>query len=438
MKIKYLAAGFTLTMLLAIFFFIWQMNAVIKNGEEKPMVDMVYYNRELKQIGEAIRSGMKREDVEAHFDCSLLFLADSNWREMVNNAITKGYVLLDYEEEGQIAGKVIWDRESRMYGEWKRQTLEKVVFWFFLILIAGDMLLLFLYYAYIRPFRKLEAFSAEIAKGNLDLSLPMQRHNFFGAFTESFDLMREELKKAREREYQANQSKKELVAELSHDIKTPTAAIKAVCEVLEVTETSEDIARKVGIIAAKADTIDKLVNNLFHATLNELEMLKVEPCEESSLLILQMFENMKGYGDIFNGIEVIQENEIPACLLVMDRLRLEQVIDNLISNASKYASIHANKYANKNADKYVKTSVSVCYQDVGEGITVKIKDNGEGVPEEELSLVTEKFYRGSNTKGISGAGLGLYLAKYFMEQMQGGLECYNDHGFAVILFLRKV
>lgn len=416
MKIKYLAAGFILTMLLIIFCFIWQTDQ-----KEKPVIDMVSYNRELKQIGEAIESGMKREDVEALFDCSLLFLADTGWREKVNDAIVEGLVILDYEKDGQIIGKVIWDQESRMYGMWKRKTLVKAVLFAILILIAGNILLLFLYCAYIRPFQKLEAFAAEIAKGNLDISLPMQRNNFFGAFTESFDLMREELKKAKEKEYQANLSKKELVAELSHDIKTPTAAIKAACEVLEMTETSADTARKVQIIAAKADTIDKLVSNLFHAALDELEMLKVEPREESSMLIPQMLENMRGYGDIFRGMEIVQENEISSCLLVMDKLRLEQVIDNLVSNACKYAG----------------TRVFVRYQDTGEGITVRIRDEGEGVPKEELAFVTEKYYRGSNSKGTSGAGLGLFLAKCFMEQMQGGMECCNDHGFVVTVFLRK-
>lgn len=417
MKVKYLATGFTLMMLFIIFLFVLQVGT----GEE-PAIDMVSYNRELKQIGEAIKSGMAREDVEAHFDCSLLFLTDTDWRGKVNDAVTQGRVILDYEEEGQIVGKVIWDRESCRYDEWKNRMVARMILLSLVILAAGDLLLVWLHCAYIRPFHRLEVFSSEIAKGNLDIPLPMQHHNFFGAFTESFDLMREELKKAREKEFQANKSKKELVAELSHDIKTPTATIKAACEVLKLTETSEDTARKIEVIAAKAETIDKLINNLFHATLDELEMLKTEPCEESSLLIPQMFENMKGYGDIFHGMEIIQENEIPSCLLFMDRLRLEQVVDNLITNACKYAG----------------TSVFVRYQDSGEGITIKVRDVGEGVPEDELSLVTEKFYRGSNTRGTSGAGLGLYLARCFMEQMKGGMECYNDHGFVITLFLRKV
>ena len=67
-----------------------------------------------------------------------------------------------------------------------------------------------------------------------------------------------------------------------------------------------------------------------------------------------------------------------------------------------------------------------------------MKDRGNGVLEDELPLISEKFFRGSNAKGKDGSGLGLYLAKTFMEQMNGDMQCYNDNGFVVELFLRKV
>ena len=155
----------------------------------------------------------------------------------------------------------------------------------------------------------------------------MEKGNFFGAFTESFDIMREELRRARENEYLANVSKKELVAELSHDIKTPVSAIKAVCEVLEIKAKNADTLEKLGIIAAKADTIDHLAGNMFHATLEELEVLKVEPKEERSTLIPDMFKELKYYGDIR------LENEIGECLVWMDKLRMEQVINNIVNNS---------------------------------------------------------------------------------------------------------
>ena len=106
-----------------------------------------------------------------------------------------------------------------------------------------------------RPFRELKSFAEHVSKGNLDVPLRMQKHNYFGAFTESFDRMREELKKSSERENQANRAKKELVAELSHDIKTPVATIQATCEVMEMKYRDEDIREKVSVIRAKASSV---------------------------------------------------------------------------------------------------------------------------------------------------------------------------------------
>ena len=83
-----------------------------------------------------------------------------------------------------------------------------------------------------KPFKKLQSFAVNVARGNLDIPLKMDKNNPFGAFTESFDIMREELAAARQSEYAANRSKKELVASLSHDIKTPVASIKAVSELM--------------------------------------------------------------------------------------------------------------------------------------------------------------------------------------------------------------
>ena len=284
------------------------------------------------------------------------------------------------------------------------------------LLLITYAVLLILYRCYIRPFHTLQEFTAQVAKGNLELALPIRKNNFFGAFTESFDLMRQELKRARESEYQANISKKELIAELSHDIKTPVSTIKATCEVLQVTEQKEDTLHKIGGIAGKAEMIDNLVGNMFHATMEELEVLKVEPIEESSLAISEMFHDFKYYG------QITLENDIPECLLYFDKLRLQQVLDNIINNSYKYAG----------------TEVRVSFIESTEGIIIRIRDSGQGTTEEELALIKEKFYRGSNTEGKSGSGLGLYLADNFMKQMDGELECYNEDGFVVELFLHKV
>jgi signal transduction histidine kinase len=115
------------------------------------------------------------------------------------------------------------------------------------------------------------------------------------------------------------------------------------------------------------------------------------------------------------------ENEIPQCLVYMDKLRMKQVIDNVVNNSYKYAG----------------TDIHVSFK-IEENICITIRDSGAGVPDEELALVTEKYYRGSNAKGKSGSGIGLYLCKTFMKQMGGDMEYYNNDGFVVELVLKKV
>lgn len=410
MKIRYIAGIYTVIMVLLILLFAKEIQE-----NNNTLVDIVSINEKVKLIEGAFANGEDRNSIEEKMECEILFLTDENYESSFNKAIQERKLIMDYYEDGVIKGKLIFDTEGKEYQRLRKELFQKVIIVCMVVSIAVYALLGVVYLSFIHPFHKLQRFSAEIAKGNLDIPLPMNRHNFFGAFTESFDIMREELKRARESEYAANVSKKELVAELSHDIKTPIATIKAVCEVLQMKEKNEDTLDKVNVIAAKAEMIDNLIGNMFHATLEELEVLKVEPEEESSLLVEEMILELKYYG------EIIFENHIPECLLYFDELRLKQVIDNIINNAYKYAG----------TESYVK------FTENKEGIQIRIQDKGSGVPEEELSLVAEKFYRGSNTKGKSGSGLGLYLAKNFMEGMQGGLECYNQDGFVVNLFLKK-
>ena len=67
-----------------------------------------------------------------------------------------------------------------------------------------------------------------------------------------------------------------------------------------------------------------------------------------------------------------------------------------------------------------------------------IRDEGPGVPEDDLPMIVEKYYRGENSKDKSGYGLGMYLVNLYMERQGGGMEYYNDNGFVVELMVRKV
>ena len=318
-----------------------------------------------------------------------------------------------------ISGKIAFNARTGEYEPMTKNAKTELICVMCAAYAAGLILLAVVWYFYIRPFNKLSDFAASVSKGNLNVPLNMDKHNYFGAFMESFDRMREELKLSSEREAAANRSKKELVAELSHDIKTPVATIKATCEVMEVKYKEPDVQEKVAIIKSRASSVEQLVDNMFKATLDDLDELKVTPRDESSLIIGDILNDLRFYG------KVEQKGAIPECLISVDKLRLEQVIDNIAGNSFKYAG----------------TPLEAEFRSEGDNIRVILSDRGPGVPEDELAMLTTKFYRGSKASesGKDGSGLGLYLASLFMEKMGGGLELRNREGggFTAEIIIRK-
>lgn len=333
----------------------------------------------------------------------------------LNNAIKQNGTIMDLTKDGRIVGKVIVmnDDKEALHAIKDRLALTVGIAFGLLAALCG-LYAIWLNHTVFKPFGRLQHFAANVARGVLDIPLPMGRNNPFGAFTESFDLMREQLAAARQSEYEANHSKKELVASLSHDIKTPVASIKAVIELMLVSAKDEKAIRQLDTMYAKADQIHLLITDMFHAAMEEMTQLKVTVSEHSSSVLQEMFA--KADYD-----ELVHCEPIPPCLVLMDAGRLQQVVDNIISNAYKYA----------------RTSVTVQSRISNGYLEVSIKDYGTGVDPDELPLLFNKFYRGANAEGQSGSGLGLYISGYLMQSMQGEAECHNrTDGFTVVLRLK--
>ena len=346
---------------------------------------------------------------------NVLFRTREGLSESVNAAIRDRGLILDLVRDGQPAGKVIFYYGMRdQIAAFKRMLLTGLI-----VISILQVVLLVLWYIYyrktiLRPFKDLNQFAERVAQGNLDLPLPMDKGHVFGAFSESFDLMRAELKKARAAEKKASDDKKEMVAKLSHDIKTPVASIKSTSEIgLEVTK--EERTRKMfGVINDKTDQIKTLVDNLFNSSVQDITEIAVNPGMQPSSVLTGLIER----ADYLNRVNAFV---IPACNVFADKLRLQQVFDNIFMNSYKYAD----------------TEIEVSSQIAGDYLVIRFRDRGPGVLEEELPLLTEKYRRGSNASDRDGAGLGLYLTDYFLEKMDGQLGLKNaDPGFEVSVYLR--
>lgn len=348
---------------------------------------------------------------------NLLYKTKEGLSESINEAIQTRGLIIDLKVDGEVKGKVIFDYNIGVQmAEFKHNIIAV-----FIIIGVLQIAIIASWYIYIKrsmitPFTKLSDFAARVAEGNLDMPLQMDRGHVFGAFTESFDLMRSELKKARIAEKKANDEKKEVIAKLSHDIKTPVASIKSTSEVGMAITKEERTREMFGVIDAKSDQIKTLVDNLFTSSVQDVTEIEVNPGNQPSDVISGLIKN-SDYLNRAGGFTV------PLCDVYFDKLRLQQVFDNIFMNSYKYAD----------TDMHVNSSIS------GDYLVIRISDEGPGVKEEEIPLLKDKFRRGSNASDKDGAGLGLYLTDYFMEKMDGKIGLKNlEPGFEVAVYIRTV
>ena len=268
----------------------------------------------------------------------------------------------------------------------------------------------------VAPFRRLEAFAHRVARGDLDRALPMDRGNVFGAWSESFDLMRTELRAARAREQEARASKERLVADIGHDIRTPLATITATAELIRATTADAGQDERLALVVRQAHRIDSLVTDLVRthgADDPALALVPVELPAERLAPILTECDHRR----------LVDLAPLPQALVRVDPGRLAQVVGNVVTNSYKYAGTRIDATARVLPDEPF--------------LELRLADHGPGAPEAELALLTRRGHRGPNAEGTPGQGLGLHTAADLMERMGGGLDLSlgDDGGLVVGLML---
>ncbi|MGL5642927.1 MAG: histidine kinase dimerization/phospho-acceptor domain-containing protein, partial [Paraclostridium sp.] len=175
----------------------------------------------------------------------------------------------------------------------------------------------YIYIQVIRPFSKLQSFASEIAKGNFDLPLYIERNNMFGDFTWAFDSMRKEIKRSRNCEKEAIENNKIVMATISHDIKTPIASIRAYTEGLEANMDNnyERKQRYISVIIRKCDEVSKLTNDLFLHSLSNIEKLEMN---------IEQYKAENVINEILKSIlaeenKLVVESEILDCTIKIDK-----------------------------------------------------------------------------------------------------------------------
>lgn len=340
----------------------------------------------------------------------------SNYSEVitVETAMQKCYPYTYIIENNQITGSVVLTDSRKQFDRLRTDIIAVYCVCGFLLIGAAAAFGAYIRKAILLPFARMKEFASYVAAGDLDRPLEMDKGNLFGAFSESFDIMREELKASRARE-------QELIASLSHDLKTPVTGIKLTSELMaavfsqnegqEITVT-EDMSVKMNNIYKRADEIALLVGDLFASTLEDLGAFKIKCSDENSAVIAELVSE-------YDDRRLVRISEIPQVIVHMDKLRLSQVIGNILFNSYKYAD----------------TPIDISFRLDESFLEVSIRDSGPGVPEDEIGLITNKFYRGKEHGDKEGSGLGLYIARILMDKMGGELSVRSENGLCVTLLI---
>ena len=408
-QISRISFAYTLLMIAALLFIIHGYRKNDYKGR-----DIVYYNDCLLSMCEEYAAGKNEAEIEAKYGCNIVLSKELVGMEMTDY-YSSGALVLDFAPEGEYIGKVVWDDINENLEQVKNYTRKTIVIFWAIVLALGYLLICLVWRFLIRPVNEMNKYAAEIAKGNLDVPLPIHKHNLFGAFTESFDIMREELKASRQRENELKRKEKELVAQLSHDLKTPITGINTICDVMSVKTEDEYLRGKIEGIQSKTEQMENLVNDLLTSTLDDIGEMTVNCTDERSGVLREIVAASDPKG-------VVREEDIPECMIRVDMKRMPQVIGNIIANSYKYAG----------------TAIDIGYSITGDYLKMTISDHGSGVPAEELDLITNKFYRGEGVKEseIEGSGLGLYTASTLMAKMHGELICSSKgEGLTVTLMI---
>lgn len=277
----------------------------------------------------------------------------------------------------------------------------------------------------IDPVDTLKKATIKIQEGNLDFDLKPYSTDEMGDLCKAFDEMRIKLKESIELQTQYENNRKELVSNISHDLKTPITAIKGYIEGIQdgIADTDEKMERYIKTIYNKSISMDKLIDELMLYSKLDLNKLTFTFEKVDITAYLQDFIEDMQFDLNKNNIKVTYRNNFtePVFALI-DRERINRVMLNIVNNSVKYM------------DKE-QGIIEVNLEKVNVYLKIKIKDNGRGISKGSLPYIFNRFYREdlSRNQQTGGTGLGLAICKKIVEEHGGTIQCESEKGIGTTI-----
>lgn len=274
------------------------------------------------------------------------------------------------------------------------------------------------------PIHQLKQHAESILKGKYSEPIQYNRMDEMSELYAMFDLMRTEIMHLSELRIRQETAQKELITNISHDIKTPITTVKAYIEaILEgIYSDKETLMEYMKVMQTNTNKTARLVEDLLVHALQELGQISVEPYEVYSSPAFERMLKPIGHVVLTSGMIYEAPKNIPNVLIQMDPVRIEQVISNLVSNALKHTAPG--------------DAIRIHVELKGDQLNVTIADSGQGIRAQDMPFVFERYFKGqtswSNRNAHEGTGLGLSICKSIIEAHGGHISFSSKEGQGTI------
>ncbi len=315
---------------------------------------------------------------------------------------------------------------SRMLPEVAKLFRNIVIAIVLILVLTAGILIVWIYRGVANPLNEMKIATQSIKDGNLDYELEVCADDEIGHLCQDFEEMRIRLKDNASEKVENDRRSKELISNISHDLKTPITAIKGYVEGIMdgVADTPEKMDRYIKTIYNKANEMDLLINELtLYSKIDSnripynFNTVSVNAYFGDCATDLQMDLDARGVLFHYNN-EVSQDVKI-----IADVEQLKRVISNIISNSVKYMN---------------KSRKQICLRvkDVGDFIQVEIEDNGKGIGAKELPHIFDRFYRTDTSRNslTGGSGIGLSIVKKIIEEHGGTIWATSSEGEGTTMY----
>lgn len=302
-----------------------------------------------------------------------------------------------------VLGSDRYDSSSVIKDSYIIQTLLRHVGW---VLLVTVLVGLFLFALLTRRLGRISAMVKNFAMGKYDKRIRLKGHDEIAVLASSVDAMADKLEENISRLEKTDQQRRELVANISHDLRSPLSSIRGYLETILIKANhvdTKEIVRFAEIGLNSTERLSRLVDDLFDLSKFDANQfaLNAEPFSLTDLVqdVVQQFEPKASK----LGIRISAEFEKETILAHGDIGLVERALTNLIDNAVKFSSNGG--------------EVRVIAKWDGKAVHIDVKDFGKGIPSEELPMIFDRFYRvdKSRNKLEGGSGLGLAITKRIVE-----------------------